>query len=349
MASVKERLVAVRERWPIVDHAVRTVQHYGAVNGSLQAGAITYFAFLSLFPVLGLAFYAVGQIARVYPDARRDLRRALNNVLPGLVGGDGVPMSAIEDAAGAIAILSVAGVLYAGLAWITAMRDALEVVFELPPGQQPGFVTGKLRDLLSLVAVGTLLLVSVAVAGLVSGLAGVVLGWVGLDAELDWLLALVARGLGFAANILLFFAVFRLVARPHAPAKALWKGALLGAVAFEALKALSFLLLASTKNQPAFQAFGIALILLVWINYSSRIVVLAAAWAHESPGARAQRDRRALDADRAEMERRELTTVQLRETPVGEQRRVGPRAAFAAGGASALGLVALLRRRKEDR
>ena len=40
--------------------------------------------------------------------------------------------------------------------------------------------------------------------------------------------------------------------------------------AFEVLKAASFLLLASTQGSPAFQAFGIALILLVWINYTSR-------------------------------------------------------------------------------
>ena len=38
-------------------------------------------------------------------------------------------------------------------------------------------------------------------------------------------------------------------------------------------------LLASTKGQPAFQAFGIALILVVWINYFSRVTLYAAAYA----------------------------------------------------------------------
>ena len=41
-----------------------------------------------------------------------------------------------------------------------------------------------------------------------------------------------------------------------------------------------------TWRQPT----GIALILLVWINYFSRVVVLAACWAHTSPEARAIRD-----------------------------------------------------------
>ena len=76
---------------------------------------------------------------------------------------------------------------------------------------------------------------------------------------------------------------------PRTPHRSLWQGALLGAVGFEVLKQLSRLLLAATKGQPAFQAFGIALILLVWINYFSRVVLYAAAWAHTSRAARAQR------------------------------------------------------------
>jgi membrane protein len=226
---------------------------------------------------------------------------AIENIFPDLVGRKPgqVPISSLEDAAGAIDVVSLVGLIYAGLGWITAMRDALESIFERPPGEQPNFVVGKLRDLVSLVSIGALLLVSVAVAGLVSGLTGLVLQWLGLDSELDWFVELLARVLGFVANVLLFFVIFRLVARPRAPTRSQWSGAVLGAVAFEALKALSFVLLASTREQPAFQAFGIALILLVWINYFSRVVLYAAAWVHTSAAARGQRERAVLEADRA--------------------------------------------------
>lgn len=349
MTSPKARLDQLRQRRPAVDHAVRTVAHFGRVNGSLQAGAVTYFAFLSFFPVLALAFFVVGQISRIYPRAQRDLVQAIDQVLPNLVGGDGVPMNTIEEAAGAVAFVSIAGVLYAGLGWITAARDSLEVVFEVPAREQPGFIPGKLRDLMSLASIGTLLLVSVAVAGLVSGLAGLLLRLLGLDTELEWLVVLLARGLGFAANVLLFFALFRLLGRPHTPTRALWSGALLGAVAFELLKALSFVLLASTKNQPAFQAFGIALILVVWINYFSRVMLLAASWAHTAPAARELQQREALEEDRTEYAMKELTHVELRETPAVTTPGPSPRTAFAAGGATMLGLIALMRRRRSGK
>ena len=86
MASLKERVTSrvdrLRERRPSVDHAVRTFQHYGAVNGNGQAGAATYFGFLSFFPILALAFFVVGGVAKVYPDAQRDLVVTINQ-LPG--------------------------------------------------------------------------------------------------------------------------------------------------------------------------------------------------------------------------------------------------------------------------
>jgi hypothetical protein len=45
---------------------------------------------------------------------------------------------------------------------------------------------------------------------------------------------------------------------------------------------------------------------------------------------------------------RELAEVPLRETPARPRRSLSPRTSFAAGGASMLGLVALLRKRKEN-
>jgi membrane protein len=295
MASAGERVRArvddLRRRRPFIDHVVRMQEHYGGVKAGQQAGAVTYFAFLSFFPILALAFFVVGWIVKVYPRADQDLEKALNSVMPGLIGaGDNqVQLSDIQSAAATVGILGAAVLLYSGLGWLAAMRDALVVVFEVPAKEQPSLVLGKLRDLLTLVLIGAILLVAVAVAGLVGGFADVLLDWVGLDAELGWLVKLVTVLLGFGANMLLFFAMFKLLAEPHTPTRSLWSGALLGAIAFEALKQVSGYLISATQGNPAFQAFGLALIVLVWINYFSRVVLYAAAFAHTSRAARAAR------------------------------------------------------------
>jgi membrane protein len=289
--SVKQRISAIREHRPFIDHLVRMQEHYGSVKAGQQAGAVTYFAFLSFFPILALAFFVVGWIAKVYPQAKKDLTGALNGVMPDLVGNDAgqIQIRDIESAAATLGIVSVLVLLYSGLGWLAAMRDALVVVFEVPPKEQPNFVFGKLRDLLTLVLIGVILLVSVAVAGFVGGFANDLLDWLDLGTDLGWLVTLLSIVLGFGANMLLFFAMFVLLAQPHTPRRSLWAGAFLGAIAFEALKQVSTVLFKSTQGNPAFQAFGIALIVLVWINYFSRVVLYAAAFAHTSRAARALR------------------------------------------------------------
>jgi membrane protein len=291
LERVRRRIDEVRRRRPLVDHVVRMQEHYGQVKAGQQAGAVTYFGFLSFFPLLALSFFVVGWISRVYSGARADLRDALNGVMPGLIGSDQgqATLGQIERAAGTLGLVGALLLLYSGLGWLSAIRDALVTVFETPAKVQPGFVGAKLRDLLALVLVGVVLFVSVAVAGLAGSFSEALLDRAGLDVNLSWLLTLLTIVLGFAANVLLFFLMFRLLGEPRAPRSALLQGALLGAVAFEILKQLSNVLLRVTQGSPAFQAFGVALIVLVWINYFSRIVLYAAAFAQTAPATRALR------------------------------------------------------------
>jgi membrane protein len=344
MPSVRERIglrvTEVRRDRPFVDHLVRMQEHYGNVKAGQQAGAVTYFAFLSFFPVLALAFFVIGWVAKVYPRAQGDLQDALNGVMPGLVGTEEnqVQLSEIRSAAATVGTLGLLALLYAGLGWLSAMRDALIVVFELPDREQPSFVVGKLRDLLTLILIGVILFVAVAVAGLVGGFSDDLLAWAGVDAHLGWLVKLVTVVLGFGANMVLFFAMFVLLAHPHTPRRSLWWGAFVGALAFEALKQVSGLLIGWTQGTPAFQAFGIALIVLVWIGYSSRVVLYAAAFAHTSPAARAQR----LAEPAAPVQGPPSPPVAVRPAPAGDPPAwVAP---YAAGAVSTLGLMAVVRK-----
>ncbi|NYE37339.1 membrane protein [Nocardioides cavernae] len=354
--DLKQRVEDVRERRPFVDHVVRTVQHYGSVKGSALAGAVTYFGFLSFFPILALGFAVVGWIAGVYPDAKDQLVEGVQSVLPMVVQGDAgsgeISIDAFESGAAAAAGIGLVGVLYSGLGWVSGLRDALQMTFETPQLEQPSFVVGKARDLLSLVLVGLTLVVSVAVSGLVNAISGQILGWLGLDAALTPLLAVLAIVVGLGANSLLFYAIFKILADHETPNRSLWSGALLGAVGFEALKQGATLLLVSTQNQPAFAVFGIALVLLIWINYFSRVVVYAAAWAHTTPEARAFREARTVAEQTVEGPQIDLAAAAAVVRPASSSPLApaspasSPKAAFAAGAAAMLGFVALVRRRR---
>jgi membrane protein len=362
LARVRVAVEHARARSQLLDHAVRTQQHYGRVNAGSQAGAVTYFAFLSFFPILALAFFVVGFIARYYPDAQSNLVDGIEQVLPGMIGPDEgqISLQSIKSAATTVGLIGLVTLIYSGLGWLSGMRTALQVVFELPRSRRPNLLIGKLRDLVTLAVVGLTMLVSVALSGVVTRFSTDLLDLADLNHDLSWTIEVGAVLVALVANTLLFFVLFTVLARPRTPDRALWQGALLGSLAFEALKQLSSFLLAATHRSPAFQAFGIALILLVWINYFSRIVMYAAAWAYTSPSARAVRDlenpplspdalalRARVRAARDGVPAAALEPV----TSPPSRRRTGsgldPRLAFGAGAAATLGLIVVLRRRRD--
>jgi membrane protein len=278
------------------------VRHYGAVNGNAQAGAVTFFGFLSFFPILALGFFTVGLIAKLYPDIQNQMAREIDNLLPGVLGtGKGqIRLDTVQDYSGTVGVVGLLAVVYSGLGWLSGMRQALEVMFVVPRQEQANLLLGKLRDLGALALIGLTLLVSVALSGAVTGFSGLILDAVGIDPTAlapTIVLSVLGHALAILASAVLLMTMFQLLlVDSHVPRPALVRGALLGAVGFEILKLAANLLLAQTKGSPAFQAFGVALILVVWINYFSRLVMYSAAWAYTSTLAH---ERRAAEAMRA--------------------------------------------------
>jgi membrane protein len=327
MASLKERaaetFARLREKFPWLDHTVRMVQHYGVVNGNGQAGAITYFGFLSFFPILALGFFVIGLVAKLYPDIQDQMVVEINKLLPGMIGNDPgqIPLDTIESYSGRVGLIGLLALLYAGLGWLSGLRQALEVMFVVPRQEQTNFLLGKLRDLGTLGLIGLVLMVSVALSSAVTGFSGMILGWVGIDQTAfapNLLLTVLGHVLAIAASTVLLLAMFKLlIIESHVPRGALVRGALLGAVGFEVLKLGANLLLAQTRGNPAFQAFGVALILLVWINYFSRLVMYSVAWAYTSDAALEQRTAEARRAPGAALATEHAEHAEHPERPSG--------------------------------
>jgi membrane protein len=283
----------LRRRLPWVDHAVRTVQHYGLVRGGVLAGGVTFYGFLSFFPLQALAFALVGYVANIYPDAEEDLVTAIQEVLPGLIGDDPgqISIDSFKNAAGAATVIGALGLLYTGLGWLSATRAALVGTFEVPQQHKRNFVVGKAFDLVVLAILGLTLLLTVGLSGAVTTFSRQLLDLVGLDGPgVGWLLRVLTVALALGASTLLFFVMYRLLPGSETPAKALVGGAVLAALVFEVLKSVASLLIAWVSSSPAAAVLGVSLVLLVWINYFARTVVLGAAWSHTAPAAVAARE-----------------------------------------------------------
>lgn len=283
-----------RDRNAVLDHVMATLGHYARCNGNGQAGAVTYHAFLAFFPVTALAFFVVGLIANVYPDAQDGLTDLINDMLGGLIGeGPGqISLTTFQDNAATAGIIGLAGFLFAGLGWTAAMRASLITVFEMPHEERPNFFMGRLRDIGLLIAGGLVLLAGVALTTLVNRYSANLTHWLGLDRESTFLRTLVTLAGVLVALLIVsaaLYGLFGYLARPNLPRRALVEGAVLSGMGFMVLWLIADRVISWTHGRPAFTVLGFSLVLLILINYFSRVIFFGASWAATHPRARGAR------------------------------------------------------------
>ncbi|QBI52427.1 YihY/virulence factor BrkB family protein [Streptomonospora litoralis] len=269
---------SVRRRRPAIDHAVRAFERYSDVGGDRLAAAVTYYAFLSFFPLLALAFAAVGYAAAVEPAARDYLDQAIRETLPGLA--EGLPVQEIAEARTGAGILGLLGLLYAGVGALGSVREALHRVWLKDVGDGPNFVVAKLLDILVMAVLGLCLLGSVALTSVAQAATHWLLGFLQLQDSLVAVGATRALGLAIAVAVdtVIFLVVFSRLSGTRRPLRLLWRGALLAAFGFEILKAAAALLISGTLSNPVYASFAVVVGLLVWINLVMRMLLLCAAW-----------------------------------------------------------------------
>jgi membrane protein len=179
--AAKARLRRARARSPVVDHAVLAYQRHNEVAGGQVAAAITYYGFLSFFPLLALTFAVVGYLSVIYPDAKDNVTAAIEAAFPGLLGtGTGqINIDDIVSARTGAGVVGILGLLYAGLGGVDALRTGLRRVFGTDQ-VEIGLVRKKTGDVVVLILLGLALLASVAVSTLATDATQYALGQVGL-------------------------------------------------------------------------------------------------------------------------------------------------------------------------
>lgn len=270
-------------RW--VRHLTSAASHYMDRQADLLAAGITYFGFLALFPVILLAVSIAGFVLSGRPDLLAELIDEIRTAVPGDLGETLV--ETIEQAtenAGAVGLIGLLGLLYAGIGWMSKMRIAMQTIWKGKP-EEGNFVKNNLRDLLSLVGLGGALLASVLLTAVANGLTGFVIELVGLDGVpgIGVLTRLLGIVIAIAGTTLIFLWLFIWLPSTSLPIRAVLPGAIFGAVGFEILKVVGTYYIASVAQSPAAVAFGSAVGLLVWIYFSSRFLLFAAAWTSTLP------------------------------------------------------------------
>lgn len=257
-------------------HAWRCYERLDRVKWTRLAAAMTFVSFVALFPLLTVA--AAISAATLSPARQRTVQHKIAEQFPGVVSSR-LDLTSLVDNAGTVGVIAGAALLFTGIGWVGQMRDCLRAVWELPDQQQNPLVA-KGKDAGILIGLGGALLVTLAASTLASAAVGLVSRHLGL-AEQGWgsaLLRVAAFAVAVFADFLVLLYVLTLLPGVEPPRRRLLVAALLGAVGFELLKLLLSGYIQGVAAKSMYGAFGVPVALLLWINFTAKLVLFCASW-----------------------------------------------------------------------
>lgn len=277
------RIISKAIAWALSLKIVRAFLRYSESRGPMLADSVTYRTLFSVFAGVLLGFSLAGLWLAGNPAAIDALVDAIDNAIPGLVGDDGLidPAALTQPVALSLtSIISLIGLVGAAIGAIGSLRIAVRIIADtVTDDLWFGWVL--LRNLALAIGIG---------AGLGASAAATVLGTAGLDIVADmfglphghpivswggrWIVILVT----FVLDAAIIAILFRVLSGVRARARALWSGALLGALGLTVLQQLSGLFVGGASANPLLASFASLIALLLWLNLSAQVILIASSY-----------------------------------------------------------------------
>lgn len=267
----------------------RAVKQWIAADGMRMSAAMSFYGVLSLAPLLVLLVAVMGW----WLD-RSFIESSLVAQIGGVIGEQGAQVlqqamtSAKEPSEGITASLFAFGLLISGATGVFAeLQDAFERLWRQGSGEAPTqkwwhSASLRLRGVAYILALGFLLLVSLAVSTFTNLLSG----WAGNYLPLDKVVWVINEVVSIAFCVALFLGLMRMSAGPKPSLRFLVMGSVAGAILFQVGKYLMAYYLSTAAVVSAYGAAGSLVVILMWIYFSSGVLLLAAsmarAWADEA-------------------------------------------------------------------
>ncbi|MFJ5221530.1 YihY/virulence factor BrkB family protein [Streptomyces sp. NPDC088400] len=257
-------------------HAWRSYETLERVHWARLAAAVTFISFLSLFPLItvgaaiGAALLSQGQLDQ--------LKNGIEKQVPGISGQ--LDLDGLVANAGTVGVVAGALLLFTGIGWIGSMRECLRAVWELDDPQDGNPILLKVKDAVVLGGLGAVGLASLGASGFGSTAVGWTADQLGIpeNGAGGVLLQAAALMVAVVADFLLLLYVLTLLPRVQPPRHRLLVAALIGAVGFELLKLLLGGYMKGVAGKSMYGAFGVPVALLLWINFTARLLLFCAAW-----------------------------------------------------------------------
>jgi membrane protein len=252
-----------------------------------MAAALSYYTVFALPPLLILVLLIAGAVFDP-AEVQRSLTEQMGTLMGGRAAGEiGTIISQAErpGGRGVKALLGVGALVLGATGAFLQLQSSLNRAWEVEPDPKAGgirnFVLKRILSLGMVLGIAFLLMVSLSLTAAVSAMGGMVGRLIpGASAGVVQALNLV---LGFVVITGLFAAIFKVLPDARIAWKDVWAGALVTSGLFSVGKFLLGYYLGRSNPGEAFGAAGSLALILVWIYYSSMIVLFGAeftqAWA----------------------------------------------------------------------
>jgi YihY family inner membrane protein len=252
----------------VVGTARSVTDRYAEDAGGYLAGAIAYFGFLSLFPLLLVAMSVVGFVLAGDPALADEVSAEVAGSFPGLEALIGDNLRAFERARAATGVIGLAGLVWTGTGVAGACRNALLRIFR--EDRLTSGITLRLWLLGVTLGVGLMALGATAASAVAAGWSAPGPGAV--------IVRIVGALLGFALDLLLFLVSYRVLLRRRPAWGDLVPGAAFGAIGWSALKLAGTWYATTTveRSETVYGTFAATVGVLVLLYLAGRVFVYGA-------------------------------------------------------------------------
>jgi membrane protein len=259
--------------WSLLkDTAASWSNHKAARLGA----ALAYYSIFSLGPLLVIAVAVAGLTFRqeaVRGEVGAQLRSLLGDA--GAQAVNAMLLGASKPMEGTLAtMLGIGALMFAAVAVVVQLKDALNTVWEVEPPKASGiwdFVRTYMVSLAAVLSLGFLLLVSLLLTTALAAGGKYIAPYVPE-------LAMHALGslVSFGMITLVFAMMFKWLPDTHVAWRDVWPGAAVTAALFEIGKLLIGLYIGKQALESTYGAAASLVVLLIWVYYSSQLVLMGA-------------------------------------------------------------------------
>jgi YihY family inner membrane protein len=257
----------LQRRTPAVSFAYGVVKKYGNDNAGQLAALISYYGFLSIFPLLLVLVTVLGIVVGGSAPATHRIEHSALAQFPVIGTQLGRNIHALHRDSVYALVIGVVLLLYGSQGAAQVGQYTMAQVWNVPMVDRPGFAARTARNLLLIVTLGVFLGLSAALAGLASAASG------------QGLAARVGGGVvSLIVNVALYVAAFRILTPKQVRTRHLLEGAAIGGAAWTVLLLAGTFLVDRTLrgDSQVYGFFAVVLGLLAWIYLGAEATVYCA-------------------------------------------------------------------------